>query len=244
MTASGGYPQPGDATEISQRLLAWYERCRRDLPWRRTQDPYAIWVAEIILQQTRVETASSYYERFLARFPTLESLAAAQLDDVLKAWEGLGYYARARNLHAAARWLLENQGGGFHHCPRAAEPAGIGCYTAAAIASIAFGQDTVALDGNLERVLCRIFSIDDDPGRPNTRRVLEQLGLSIILPGRAGELNQALMDLGALICTPSRPRCLICPWWACARRCAKGSRTTCRSGPRAPTALIAMWLLG
>jgi len=212
MTASGGYPQPGDATEISQRLLAWYERCRRDLPWRRTQDPYAIWVAEIILQQTRVETASSYYERFLARFPTLESLAAAQLDDVLKAWEGLGYYARARNLHAAARWLLENQGGRLPTTALALQSLpGIGRYTAAAIASIAFGQDTVALDGNLERVLCRIFSIDDDPGRPNTRRVLEQLGLSIILPGRAGELNQALMDLGALICTPSRPRCLICP---------------------------------
>jgi A/G-specific adenine glycosylase len=201
-----------DLTVISDLLLNWYALHQRRLPWRRTQDPYAIWVAEVMLQQTRVETALAYYERFLSRFPTLEALAGAHLDDVLKAWEGLGYYARARNLHRAARQMLENSGGSLPRTPEAllALP-GVGQYTAAAIASIAFGHDAVALDGNLRRVLCRIFAIDDDPGRPNTQRRLKSLAFAMLPSGQAGEFNQALMDLGATICTPTKPRCLICP---------------------------------
>jgi A/G-specific adenine glycosylase len=197
---------------LGQRLLAWYEIHHRDLPWRRTRNPYAIWVAEVMLQQTRVDTVIAYYERFLIRFPTLETLASAPLDDVLKEWEGLGYYARARNLHTAARWIVEKLEGALPHTPEALlQLPGVGRYTASAIASIAFGQDIVALDGNLRRVLCRIFAIDDDPGRPNTQRELEQLALAMLVPGRAGDFNQSLMDLGATVCTASNPRCLICP---------------------------------
>jgi A/G-specific adenine glycosylase len=165
-----------------------------------------------MLQQTRVDTVISYYERFLARFPTLESLSQAPLDDVLKAWEGLGYYARARNLHAAARQVVLVFDGRLPETPeKLRQLPGIGNYTAAAIASIAFGQDIVALDGNLRRVLCRIAAFDDDPGRPSTQRRLRELAQALLPPGRASEFNQALMDLGALVCTPSNPRCLICP---------------------------------
>ncbi|MGD8398488.1 MAG: A/G-specific adenine glycosylase, partial [Anaerolineae bacterium] len=152
---------------MGRQLLDWYERHRRDLPWRRTRDPYAIWVAEIMLQQTRVETVVEYYTRFLRQFPSLEALAAASLDQVLKAWEGLGYYARARHLHRAARLIVHEMGGQLPATPEALIVLpGVGQYTAAAIASIAFGHDAVALDGNLRRVLCRLFSVDDDPGRP------------------------------------------------------------------------------
>jgi len=212
MTTFRGINGTEHAAAMGRRLLAWYEQQRRDLPWRRTRDPYAIWVAEIMLQQTRAEVAAAYYERFLARFPTLEALAAAPLEQVLKAWEGLGYYARARNLHRAARRVVHEMGG---HIPPTPEALlllpGIGRYTAAAIASIAFGHDTVALDANLRRVLCRLFAVDDDPARPNTQRTLEALALTMLPPGRAGDFNQALMDLGAVICTPTNPRCLLCP---------------------------------
>lgn len=216
-----------DATEdlsvIGQRLLAWYERHRRDLPWRSTRDPYAIWVAEVMLQQTRVESVIAFYERFLLRFPSLEVLAAAPLDDVLKAWEGLGYYGRARHLHKAARQVVEELGG---HLPPTPEALlllpGVGRYTAAAVASIAFGYDAIALDGNLRRVLCRIFSIDDDPGRPKTQRLLEKLALAMLPRGQAGDLNQALMDLGSAVCTPTSPRCLICPLINCCQAQQEG----------------------
>ena len=197
---------------IGERLLTWYERYGRDLPWRRSRDPYAIWVAETMLQQTQVQTVIPYYERFLARFPTLEALAAAPLDDLLKVWEGLGYYARARNLHRAARLIVQEQGG---QLPQSSDTLrrlpGVGRYTAAAVASIAFGQDVAALDGNVIRVLCRLFAVDDDPDRPAIQRRLEKLALAIMPPGRAGDANQAFMDLGAMICTPARPQCLLCP---------------------------------
>lgn len=212
MAPTPGDEETKDLVATGQRLLDWYERHRRDLPWRRSHDPYAIWVAEIMLQQTRVETATDYFERFLTRFPSIHALASAPLDDVLKAWEGLGYYARARNLHKAARHLVQERGGcvpdtieGLLLLP------GVGAYTAAAIASIAFDQDVIALDGNLKRVLCRMFAIDDDPGRPNTERTLETLGLAMLPPGQASQFNQALMDLGTMICTPANPRCLLCP---------------------------------
>jgi A/G-specific adenine glycosylase len=204
--------EPETLIALGQKLLAWYERHQRDLPWRHTRDPYAIWVAEIMLQQTRTTTAAGYYLRFLELFPTVRALAAASLNDVLKAWEGLGYYARARNLHRAARQIVGERDGLLPTDPDALlELPGIGRYTAAAIASIAFGHDAVALDGNLQRVLCRLFAVDDDPGRPNTQRLLERLAMAMLPPGRAGDFNQALMDLGSSICTPTSPRCLLCP---------------------------------
>ena len=200
------------AALLGEHLLAWYDRDRRDLPWRHTRDPYAIWVAETMLQQTQVTTVLPYYERFLTRFPSIEALAAAPLDDVLKAWEGLGYYARARNLHRAAQQVVCDWDG---RLPESAEQLerlpGVGHYTAAAVAAIAFGHDTVVLDGNLIRVLCRLWAIDDDPDRPTTRRRLEHLARAMMPPGRAGDANQAFMDLGATICTPAQPRCLLCP---------------------------------
>jgi A/G-specific adenine glycosylase len=212
MTSLHGVEGSEALAVMGRRLLEWYARHRRDLPWRHTSDPYAIWVAEVMLQQTRVETASGYYQRFLERFPSLESLAAAHLDQVLKTWEGLGYYARARNLHRAAQQVVQDLGGQMPNTPEGLlHLPGIGPYTAAAIASIAFGYDAVALDGNLHRVLCRLFAIDDDPGRPNTQRTLERLAMAMLPLGHAGDFNQALMDLGAMICTPTNPRCLLCP---------------------------------
>ncbi|WP_448594415.1 A/G-specific adenine glycosylase [Thermoflexus hugenholtzii] len=209
---------------IGEALLRWYETHRRDLPWRRRQDPYAVWVAEAMLQQTRVETVIPYYERFLARFPTLQDLAAAPLEEVLKAWEGLGYYARARHLHEAARRLLEERGGEF---PRTLAEwrrlPGVGPYMAAAILSIAFGQDVVALDGNAIRVLARLFAFDQDPRRPAGRRPLQQRAERLLPPGQAGAFNQALMDLGATLCTPKSPRCPECPLRAFCAAYARGS---------------------
>jgi len=197
---------------VGQHLLAWYQRHGRDLPWRRSRDPYAIWVAETMLQQTQVGTAIPFYERFLARFPTVEALADAPLDDVLKAWEGLGYYARARNLHRAARQVVQEHGSRLPQSPQLLRRLpGVGRYTAAAVASIAFGQDAAALDANVRRVVCRLYGIDQDPGRPATQRRLEALALALMPPGRAGDANQALMDLGATICTPANPKCTICP---------------------------------
>jgi len=204
--------QAAQSAAIGQRLLAWYQRHGRDLPWRRTRDPYAIWVAETLLQQTQVGTVIPYYERFLARFPTVEALAAASLDDVLKAWEGLGYYARARNLHRAARRVVAEWGSHLPHTPEQLRRLpGVGRYTAAAVASIAFGQDAAALDANVRRVICRLYAIDRDPGRPETQRQLEELAQAVMPPGRAGDANQAFMDLGATICTAANPRCVICP---------------------------------
>jgi A/G-specific adenine glycosylase len=200
------------SSEFADRLLDWYNAQARDLPWRRTRDPYAIWVAEIMLQQTQVEAVKPYFERFLARFPTVAALAAAPRDDVLKLWEGLGYYARARNLHAAAQRIVAEHGGQVPSDPAAlARLPGIGRYTAGAILSIAFGQDTPVLDGNVRRVLCRVFHITEDPRKPAVERRLWELAASLVPPGQAGDYNQALMDLGATICIPRAPRCLICP---------------------------------
>lgn len=199
------------ARAVGAALEAWWEAHRRDLPWRRRRGPYAVWVAEVMLQQTRVETARRYYGRFLRAFPSVRALAAAPLADVLKAWEGMGYYARARNLHAAAGRLVAERGG---RLPETAAELrrlpGIGQYTAAAIASIAFGQDEAVLDGNVERVLCRVFALREDPKTARARRRLTALARSLIRPGRAGDINQALMDLGATVCVPRQPRCEAC----------------------------------
>jgi len=197
---------------FSARLLKWFERHQRDLPWRRTRDPYRIWISEILLQQTQVNTVIPYYEKFLARFPDVFALAATPLDEVLKMWEGAGYYARARHLHRAAQIIAHERNGKF---PRTVagllELPGIGRYTAGAIASIAFNVDAPALDGNVTRVLCRYFGIHADPKTSAVQERLWELAEQAIPRGRAREFNQALMELGATVCLPRNPRCLVCP---------------------------------
>ncbi len=198
--------------DITDRLLDWYDKNRRDFPFRGTSDPYRVWVSEIMLQQTGTETVKPYYIRFIARYPTLPSLARADEDDVMKLWEGLGYYSRARNLLACARVIENERGGEF---PRtAAELAllpGIGAYTAAAVASIAFGERIPAMDGNLKRVFARLYRIRDSIDRPDTARRLYDLALESIPADRPGDMNQALMDLGATLCVPGTPDCPRCP---------------------------------
>ncbi|PDO11393.1 MAG: A/G-specific adenine glycosylase [Candidatus Reconcilbacillus cellulovorans] len=194
------------------RLLDWYRRHRRDLPWRRTRDPYRIWVSETMLQQTRVETVIPYYERFLERFPTVADLAAAPEADVLKAWEGLGYYSRARRLHEAAKVIVERYGGVFPDDAAAvAALPGVGPYTKGAVLSIAFGRPEPAVDGNVMRVLSRFFLIRDDIAKPATREKMEALARRLIPEDAAGDFNQALMELGATVCVPKAPTCLVCP---------------------------------
>ncbi len=191
-------------------LLTWYDRHRRDLPWRQSRDPYRIWLSEVMLQQTRIETALPYYNRFLERFPTVGDLARAEVDEVLALWSGLGYYRRARQLHAAAKAVAD-----LGEFPRTVagllELSGIGAYTAAAVASIAFGVVEPVLDGNVERVLSRWLALDLDPkSRPARERMLAAAA-ELLDPERAGDSNQALMELGATVCVPRRPRCLLCP---------------------------------
>ncbi|MEW5719592.1 MAG: A/G-specific adenine glycosylase [Chloroflexota bacterium] len=198
---------------FAARLLAWYARHKRDLPWRRdARDPYRVWIAETLLQQTQVATVIPYYERFLARFPNVRALASARLDDVLKAWEGAGYYARARNLHRAAKEIVARFGG---EIPSTVEELrtlpGIGRYTAGALASIAFGRDAPVIDGNVTRVLCRYFKIVADPKSTRTQKELWKLAASLLPRGRAGDFNQALMELGATVCAPRNPECAACP---------------------------------
>lgn len=197
---------------IQQALLTWYSANARDLPWRRTRDPYAIWLSEIMLQQTRVPTAIPYYDRFLKRFPTVDRLARARLDTVLKLWEGLGYYSRARNLHRAAKEIVSR----FHgQVPRAVEELltlpGIGRYTAGAIASIAFGERAPLVDGNVERVLCRVFRIHGSPKDAAIKERLWKLAEDLLPEYEVGHFNQAMMELGSEICTPRNPNCDECP---------------------------------
>jgi A/G-specific adenine glycosylase len=196
--------------QSGQDLLDWFDRHRRDLPWRRSRDPYGVWLSEIMLQQTRVETVLPYYRRFLERFPTVEDLAAAGIDEVLTLWSGLGYYRRARQLHAAARQVAA--AGSF---PRTLEGwrelPGIGPYTAAAVASIAFGVAAPVLDGNVERVVSRRLAQAEDPKSGAARRRLLEAAAGLLDAERPGDSNQALMELGATICTPRRPKCLLCP---------------------------------
>jgi A/G-specific adenine glycosylase len=184
----------------------------RDLPWRRSRDPYAVWVSEIMLQQTRVAQAGPYFERFMRRFPTVKALARARPQSVLKAWEGMGYYSRARNLHRAAREVVERHGG---RLPDTAEELirlpGIGRYTAGAIASIAFGRAEPVLDGNVARVLCRLYALVGDPKSAPVQGKLWDLARRLMPAREAGLFNQALMDLGAMVCVPRNPRCAACP---------------------------------
>jgi len=200
------------AGAIAGNLLAWYATNQRDLPWRRSRDPYRIWVSEVMLQQTRVETVMPYYERWMAQFPTPQALAEAPEEQVLKAWEGLGYYSRARNLQQAVQEVVATYDGKVPNDPAAiASLKGVGPYTAGAILSIAYNRPVAAVDGNVMRVFARLFAIADDIGRPATRRAIEALVESFIPEGHASAFNQALMDLGAMVCTPRSPKCLLCP---------------------------------
>lgn len=193
-------------------LLAWYETHRRELPWRQTSDPYAIWLSEIILQQTRVEQGLGYYRRFLQTFPNVEALAAAPLSEVLKCWQGLGYYSRARNLHAAAISLVNEHGGRFPASyDELLKLKGVGSYTAAAIASFAFRLPHAVLDGNVYRVLARLFLIDTPIHGAAGKRRFSALADALLDPDQPDTYNQAIMDFGALQCVPANPDCVACP---------------------------------
>ena len=199
-------------TEIRKRLLAWYDEHARVLPWRGIRDPYRTWVSETMLQQTRVETVLGYYERFLQRFPTVADLAAAPQDDVLKLWEGLGYYSRARNLHKGAMQVMEDFGGEIPgDVDLLRTISGVGPYTAGAIASIAFDQPVPAVDGNVIRVTSRLFGVRENVSVPSVKRRIGELAGAMVSPERPGDFNQALMDLGATICVPGTPSCEKCP---------------------------------
>lgn len=232
MKTDTGNPSP----KIATRILAWYKENRRDLPWRRTRDPYEIWIAEIMLQQTQVDTVIPYYLRFLKRFPDVETLAGAPLEDVLKAWENLGYYSRARNLHRAARLLSRETGGripasrdGLLKLP------GIGAYTAGAILSFAFGQRVPAVDGNVKRVLCRVFAIQDPPDRGPIHGRLTALAEALVPQTDPSGFNQGLMDLGAAVCTPRNPDCASCPLIALCMGFREGLQKELPvRGPRSP----------
>jgi A/G-specific adenine glycosylase len=205
-------PPPGWTSALHERLLDWYSTQGRDLPWRKHRDPYVIWVSEVMLQQTQVAIVVPYYERWMAQFPTVEALAAAPLDRVLKAWQGLGYYARARNMHRAAQMIVVEHRGQFPDTVASLlELPGIGRYTAGAIASIAFGRRAAALDGNLKRVLSRLTVLETPVNSHEGEKRL-WMTAEALLPARdVGAWNQALMDLGAMICVTSAPRCLLCP---------------------------------
>nr|WP_241505914.1 A/G-specific adenine glycosylase [Parahaliea mediterranea] len=200
-------------TDFAHRLLRWFDRHgRHDLPWQRDTSAYRVWVSEIMLQQTQVKTVIPYFERFMAAFPTVQALAAAPVDDVLHLWTGLGYYARARNLHRAAQQVCTEHGGSFPACVDTLEALpGIGRSTAGAIVSIAFGQRAVILDGNVKRVLARHQAIDGWPGQTAVHRSLWQVADDFTPAARSADYTQAIMDLGATLCTRGKPRCSDCP---------------------------------
>lgn len=198
--------------KISDILARWYDDHKRDLPWRRTEDPYAIWVSEIILQQTRVVQGIDYYEHFMKRFPDLQSLAKAEIEDVLRVWQGLGYYSRARNMHAAARQMIGDYGGIFPATyPELLTLKGIGPYTASAIASIAFNEPRAVMDGNVHRVMARLFGLSDPPGLAGSACRTCRKAEDLLDRTRPGIHNQAVMEFGALVCTPANPSCVSCP---------------------------------
>lgn len=205
-------PEDFPVTAFQDDLLDWFEKNLRDLPWRKDKDPYKIWVSEIMLQQTRVDTVIPYFERFMERFPTIEALADAPQDDVLKEWEGLGYYSRARNLHQAVQEVKQAYGGKVPDTPKEiAKLKGVGPYTAGAILSIAYDKPEPAVDGNVMRVLSRILLVEEDIQKVKTRKRFEQAVRGMIAEQHASFFNQALMELGALVCVPKSPQCMLCP---------------------------------
>lgn len=214
---------PADYPQIRRALLAWYRAHRRDLPWRRSRDPYAIWISEIMLQQTRVEAVIPYYKRFMSRFPGVSELARAREEDVLAAWSGLGYYRRARHLHAAAKEMRVRYEGKFPQDEEAIRNLpGVGPYTAGALLSIAFEKRAAILDGNVIRLLTRLFAISGDPAESAIRRKLWALAEDILPKANARDFNQALMELPALVCTPRSPRCGECPLRSLCQAHARG----------------------
>ncbi len=215
-------PAPHSPVSPAERLLRWYDAHRRDLPWRRSRDPYAIWVSEVMLQQTRVETVVPAYERFLSRFPSLAALASASEEEVLAVWSGLGYYRRARLLWQAAR-RVDGSGGLPRTAAELALLPGFGPYTAAAVASIAFGEPALVIDGNVERVLSRQLALREDPRRGSGRAALRTAGEALLDCERPGDSNQALMELGATVCLPRAPRCPECPLRASCAALAGGT---------------------
>ena len=199
-------------TPIAKKLLYWYGINKRDLPWRDDPNPYAVWVAEVMAQQTRLETVTHYFERWMARFPTIAGLALASQQDVLTLWEGLGYYSRARNLHKAAQVVIEEHGGELPGNVKALQSLpGIGRYTAGAIASLAFGLDEAVVDGNVKRVMARLFTVDEMVDVPVGERKIWALAAENLPLGKAADYNQALMDLGAMVCLSNNPDCERCP---------------------------------
>jgi A/G-specific adenine glycosylase len=222
-------------------LLEWYDRHRRRLPWRplpsERADPYGVWLSEIMLQQTGVKTVKPYFEKFLARWPDVEALGRASLDDVLRMWAGLGYYSRARNLHACAVAVLRDHGGMFPDTEQGLRGLpGIGPYTAAAIAAIAFGRRTMPIDGNIERVVSRLFAVEEP--LPQAKPLIGPLATTLLGPSRAGDSAQALMDLGSSICTPKKPACALCPLNGdCVSRARGDQETFPRKAPKKTGAL-------
>jgi A/G-specific adenine glycosylase len=197
---------------LSQSLIIWYEQNKRPLPWRETRDPYKIWLSEVILQQTRVAQGTDYYQRFLVTFPDVQCLAAADEQDVLKLWQGLGYYSRARNMHHTAKEVVQNSNGIFPHSSAGLKKLkGIGDYTAAAIASICFDESTAVLDGNVARVISRFYAIDTPVDSNEGKKTITDLATSLLDTNHPGTFNQAVMELGALVCTPISPVCNNCP---------------------------------
>jgi len=224
---------PRRVREIGSRLLEWYDREKRDLPWRRTSDPYAILVSEFMLQQTQVATAIPYYTRFLKEFPTVQALASAPEQEVLRLWAGLGYYSRARNLRATANRIVEAHGG---KVPDSVAELlflpGVGSYMAGAVASIAHGIVAAAVDGNVIRVLSRLFRLKKDPSGPRVRRELEDLDMALVPRDRPGDFNQAMMELGARVCAPAAPDCPACPLRTVCEAAREGNPTDYPFKPR------------
>lgn len=201
-----------DLTALRPRLLEWYAQNRRDLPWRRTRNPWHIWVSEVMCQQTRVASVIPYFERFMARFPTPTALAEAPLDDLLTLWAGLGYYSRARNLHKGATQVLQRHGGEIPNDPKAfLALAGVGRYTCGAVMSIAFGRCEPVVDGNVVRVFSRLLCIEEDPRTTAVQKALWATAGALVQGPTPGDLNQSIMELGALVCSPKSPTCLLCP---------------------------------
>ncbi len=220
---------------IRRQLLRWYDRNRRDLPWRKTKNAYCIWVSEVMLQQTRVQAVIPYYKRFLQLFPDAGALAAAREEKVLACWGGLGYYARARNLQKAARVIVREHGGNFpFHLRQAEALPGVGSYTAAAVLSIAYAVPVPLLDGNVARVLSRLYAVRADPKKSRGKALLLQRAAALLSPRRPGDFNQALMELGATVCLPQQPRCPTCPL---RRSCAAYARGATENFPVTPRKL-------
>ena len=234
-------PETSPSPDRAALLLGWYDRHRRRLPWRAEpgarSDPYRVWLSEIMLQQTTVKAVGPYFEKFTARWPDVAALAAASLDDVLRMWAGLGYYSRARNLHACAVAVLRDHGGAFPDTEEGLRTLpGVGPYTAAAIAAIAFDRRTMPVDGNIERVVARLFAVEEP--LPQAKPRIQALAATLLGPVRAGCSAQALMDLGATICTPKKPACALCPLnEGCAARARGDQETFPRKAPKKTGAL-------